>query len=127
MPARSYPLTAIGTEKMIPVPVSFETNGLGTLKLPTMPYRYKCKSLKSVVKEDIAATDAATITVKNGATTIGTITIAASAQIGDEDSAPTVDSDVVIETTEQLSLVMAKTTAGGRAVVYLTVQVLPSH
>jgi hypothetical protein len=123
---RTYPLTDMGTDRLIVVPVSFETNEVGTLKLPTLPYRCKLKSVKSAVAKVMAGTDAGTIAVKKGNTTLATVTIAHSDIVGVEDTAPTV-TGTAFEKADQITITTAKTTAGGRALLYLTVEVLPSH
>lgn len=126
MPSETYPVTLIGSNQLIPVPVSFETNEKGEFKLPTLPYRCKVTSAKSAMTKAAGASDDATITIKKSSTTVATITIAASAAIGEEDTAPSV-TETVFETSDQISITPAKTTAGGRGMLYLTVEVLPSH
>lgn len=121
-----YPLTKVGTYEMLTVPFSFETDEKGLFKLALLPYRCKLISAKTAMTKAAAASDNGTITVKNGSTTVATVTVAASAAIGEEDSAPTVTEDV-FELDDQISITPAKTTAGGKGMLYLTVEVLPSH
>lgn len=122
----NYPVALIGSYQVLHIPVSFETNGLGDLLLPTLPYRCTPRVLETVVVEDVEATDDATVTLKKSSTTLATATIAGGAQIGENDSDTTVTEEV-FEETDQIKLTLAKTTAGGRALVALTVEVLPSH
>lgn len=126
MPDPNYPVPLIGSELLIPVPVSFETNEQGTFKLPTLPFRCRLKEVKSAVTKALASTDDGTITVKNGDTSLAVVTIAASAAIGDEDEDTTVD-ESPFELDEQISIITAKTTAGGKAMLYLVIEILPSH
>lgn len=127
MPASTYPVPLIGSEQVIFVPFSFEANEVGTISLPALPYRCKLKSAKSVLQKAAGGSDAGTIVVKNGDTTLATVTVALSSAIGDEDVAPSVDSSVAFDLGEQIKLVTAKTTAGGKGILCLTVEVLPSH
>jgi hypothetical protein len=126
MPSKNYPVEKIGSREVVLVPVSFETNEVGTFKLPSLGYRTKLIAARSVVNKTVAGSDAGTITVKHGNTTLATITVALSSAIGDEDTAPSVTEDEV-EATGQYTLVTAKSTAGGRAIAALTLEVLPSH
>jgi hypothetical protein len=126
MPSASYPVPLIGSYQMIPVPFSLETSEKGAFNLATLPYRCKVISAKTAMTKAAAASDEATITIKKSSTTVATVTIAASAAIGEEDTAPSV-TGTVFETTDQISITLAKSTAGGRGMLYLTVEVLPSH
>lgn len=126
MPAATYPVTAIGSEIMIPVLVSFETNEVGSFKLPLLPYRYRLTKIKSAVVKTVAGSNDGTIDVKKGATSYGQITVAASAAIGDEDADTSV-TQTAFELDEQMTITTAKSTAGGRCMLYIFVEVLPSH
>lgn len=126
MPAANYPVESIGSVLVLPVPISFETGEAGTIKLPLMPFRYKVTDVDTVVQKALAATNAGTLVLKEGSTTLATVTIDASAAIGDEDSAPSIASHA-IGLDEQLTLVTAKGNAGGKAMAFLTLEVLPSH
>ncbi len=126
MPDKNYPIPLIGTEQTIHVPVSFETGELGEIPLPKLPYRVKLKRVDHVVTKALAGTDAGTITVKKGATTLATVTVALSAAFGEED----VDANPTgtpFETTDQIRIATAKTTAGGKGLLALTLEILPSH
>lgn len=122
----TYPLRLEGTNVVLPiVPVSFETGETMTaVKLPKMPFRYSLVDVRTAVSKAIAASDAATVTVKNGSTTLATVTIPLSSAMAVETAAASV-TDTPVELTEQLSVTTAKTTAGGRGFLYLTVKVLP--
>jgi len=126
MLSEHYPLNRIGQREVIALPVSFESGETGTFKLPTMPYRMKLVAVRSAVTKALAASNDGTITIKKGSTTYATVTVAASAAIGDEDSAPSV-TETAFETDEQISIVTAKSSAGGKAMLYLTFEYLPSH
>lgn len=126
MPSESYPIPLIGTEHQILLPVSFETGEQGEIALPPLPFRARLKSASHVVTKALEDTDAGTVTVKKGASTLATVTVATSAAIGDEDSdsAPT---ETAFETNEQIRIATAKTTAGGKGLLTLTLEILPSH
>lgn len=126
MPDNNYPVPAIGSDQLITVPFSLETNEMGTYKLPYLPYRCKLKSVKTVLYKAAAASDDGTVTIKTGSTTLATVTIAASSAIGAEDAAPTV-TETPFDQDDQISITTAKSTAGGKGVLFLTVEVLPSH
>lgn len=126
MPKDTYPVPLIGSELMLPVHFSLESGEKGTYKLKTLPYRCKLKSVDTVLFKAAAASDDGTVVIKNGSTTLATVTIAASSAIGDEDSAPTV-TDTAFNLGDQISITTAKTTAGGKGILMLTVEVLPSH
>ena len=127
MPAETYPVALIGTEQIFFIPFSFEASEKGTIALGTLPFRCKVKSIKSVLHKAAAASDDGTIAIKKSSTTIGTVTVALSSAIGEEDAAPSVDSSVSFEVTDQITMVTTKTTAGGKGILSLTVEVLPSH
>ena len=126
MPSEHYPVPLIGSYQFITIPFSLETSEKGEFKLATLPFRCKVISAKTVMTKAAAASDEATVTIKKSSTTVATVTIAASAAIGEEDTAPSV-TGTKFETTDQISITPAKTTAGGRGMLYLTVEVLPSH
>lgn len=127
MPSSTYPVPLIGSEQILHIPFSFEANEKGTIALATMPYRFKVKSIKTVMQKAAGASDSGTVDIKNGSTTIGTVTVAASAAIGDEDAAPSVDESTEFELDDQITMVTTKSTAGGFGILSLTVEVLPSH
>lgn len=126
MPDENYPIPLIGTEHVIHVPVSFETGELGEIPLPKLPYRVKLKRVDHVVTKALAATNAGTVTVKKGSTTLSTVTVAASAAIATEnaDANPT---GTPFETSDQIRIATAKSTAGGKGLLALTLEILPSH
>jgi len=116
----------IGQYEVIPVPVSYETSEVGTFKLPPLPYRSRLVSARHSVTKALAATNAGTAVVKKGGTTIATVTVDASAAIGDEDAAPSV-TEVIVDSDEQYTVTTAKGNAGGKGMLFLTVEILPSH
>lgn len=126
MPAASYPVPLIGSYQMLMVPFSFDTNEQGTYKLATLPYRCKLVSVDTVLYKAAGASDSGTVVIKHGSDTLATVTVAASSAIGDEDSAPSV-TETAFELDEQISITTAKSTAGGKGILALTVEVLPSH
>ncbi len=128
MPPRTYPVALEGTELLIgPFPVSFESGFQVTaLKLPKLPFNASLTKLVTTVTKALAGTDAGTVTIKKSSTTLGSTSHAASAALVDEQVASNVDSTVKVSTDEQFTLTTAKSTAGGEAVVWLTVKVLPS-
>jgi len=126
MPAPSYPLTRIGQYETHLIPVSFETNEVGTFSIPALGYRTKPVGFASVVNKTVAGSNDGTIKLYKASTELASITVAASAAIGDEDSDTSI-TDTVYEATDQYKLTTAKSTAGGRCIVALTVEILPSH
>lgn len=126
MPASNYPVSRIGQYETHIVPVSFETNEVGTFSLPALGYRTKPVGFKSAVNKTVAGSDDGTIDLKKSSTSYAQITVAASAAIGDEDEDTSI-TDVVFEADEQYKFTTAKSTAGGRCLAYLTVEILPSH
>ncbi len=123
----TYPLHLEGCNLVLPiVPVSFETGETMTaVKLPKMPFRYSLVDVRTAVTKAIAATDAATVTVKVGSTTLATVTIPLSSAMATETASAATPIATAIELTDQLTVTTAKTTAGGRGFLYLTVLVLP--
>lgn len=126
MPDENYPIPLIGTEYVIHVPVSFETGELGEIPLPKLPYRVKLKRVDHVVTKALAAANDGTVTVKKSATTLATVTVAASAAIAEED-ADTNPVGTPFETSDQIRIATAKSTAGGKGLLALTLEILPSH
>lgn len=121
-----YPVPLIGSVIPIQVQVSFETNEVGTFSLPLLPYRFKLHSVQSVVTKTVGGSDAGTITLKKASTTYATVTVALSSAIGDEDS-DTSPTTTPFELDEQLKIVTAKSTAGGRMLLTVFIEVLPTH
>jgi hypothetical protein len=120
-----YPLSSIGKRFVIPVHVSFESGEQWTaLDLPVLPYRFSIISAKAVVTKAVAGTDNGTMLVKKGSTTLATLTFTASSAINAAISG-TVSTNT-FEQADQIRLTSAKTTAGGKAIVFLTVEVLPA-
>lgn len=126
MPSPNYPLTRIGQYETIYVPVSFETNEVGSFSLPALGYRSKPVGFASVVNKTVAGSNDGTIKLLKESTELASITVAASSAIGDED-ADTSITDTVFEADDQYKITTAKSTAGGRCIVALTVEILPSH
>jgi hypothetical protein len=126
MPSEHYPVPLIGTEQQLTIPVSFETDEQGEIPLSALPYRVRVKSISHVVTKALADTNDGTVTVKKGTETLATLTVAASAAIGDEDSdASPVETS--FETSDQIRIETAKTKAGGKGLLTLTLEILPSH
>jgi hypothetical protein len=126
MPSANYPVTRIGQYETHHIPVSFETNEVGAFSLPALGYRTKPVGFASVVCKTVAGSNDGTIKLHKVSTELASITVAASAAIGDEDSDTSI-TEAVFEATDQYKLTTAKSTAGGRAIVALTVEILPSH
>ena len=126
MPDENYPVPLIGTEHTIHIPVSFETGALGEIPLPKLPYRVKLKRVDHVVTKALAGTNDGTVTVKKGATTLATVTVALSAAIGEED-ADTNPTGTPFETSDQIRIATAKAAAGGKGLLALVLEILPSH
>lgn len=126
MPSPSYPIPIVGSYQVLIVPFSFETGEVGAYALKALPYRCRLISVDTVLYKAAGASNDGTVTIKKSSTTYATVTVAASSAIGDEDSAPSV-TDTPFETTEQISITTAKSTAGGKGVLMLTLEVLPSH
>ena len=121
-----YPVPLIGSIIPLQCMVSFETNEVGTFSFPLMPFRFKLNRVDSVVTKTVAGSNDGTITLKKASTTYAEVTVAASAAIGDEDADTTV-TETAFELTEQLKVVTAKSTAGGRCLLTVFVEVLPTH
>ncbi len=106
------------TYEVIHVPVSFEANEVGDVKV-LMPYACSVTNTYSSVSKTIAATDDGTITFKNNAGTTmtgATITVAASSTVGTADTGLATANNT-FTAGQVMTLTTAKTTAGGRCVV----------
>lgn len=108
-------------QNIITVPHSFESGEQGDINI-YLPWRAKLFRVRSTVVKAIAGTDNGTITVKTGTTTITTITHNASEAYGTEKSA-SVNQDFLENSA--ITLTSAKTTAGGKVLVSLEVEILP--
>ncbi len=62
--------------------------------------------------------------MKKGSTSYAQITVAASSAFGDADEDTSI-TETAFEMDEQIKVETAKSTAGGRAILFLTVEVLP--
>lgn len=122
----SYPVRDVGSIKVITLPVSFETGEVGTLDLPSLPYRFRVNNVYLGVTKAIAASDAATVTIGKGATVLSTATLALSSALNAQ-ATGTAPTQTVFELTDAIRVISAKTTAGGKALVTLFLEVLPSH
>jgi len=124
----SYEKWAVGSLRDLTMHLSFESGESGTLDLPALPYRFLINSMTVGVTKALAGTDAGTVTVGKGATVYGTATVplssAQNAQVAVTSASIT---QTAFELTDQLRLISAKTTAGGKVFVTLQLQVLPSH
>lgn len=108
----------LGLEEVLYVPVSFETGFQMTLKL-FFPYAVTINKLRSIVTKALSGTDAGTITANNAASAAmatGVLTIPLSSALGVATSAsPTSNNSIAADA--NMELVIAKTTAGGEALV----------
>jgi hypothetical protein len=114
-------LSGDGATELIPVPLSFETNGLGDHKAP-MEFDGTVIGIKHVVGELIEATDDASIVVKDAALAVmstKSITGGSATGVTVTDS-PTVNNTFVKGDT--LTLSTAKVTGGGRSTAFLEVR-----
>lgn len=114
--------TALGKadKVLIPIQMSFDVNGQTTTKIYVND-KVTVNKIRSIVMEELADTDAGTITASNstGAMANGVVTVAASAALNEEDSAsPTTNN--VIAADSYIQLATAKTTPGGK--VYVTIE-----
>ena len=104
-----------------PVTMSFETSSQGAVKV-RFPFAANITALRGQVTKAVAASNAGTVTPSNssGNITGGTLTFAASAAVGNEQTATTLTTNKTIAKDTDLTLTPAKSTAGG--VVQVTVQ-----
>lgn len=105
--------------EILVVPVSFESGEQGAAKI-VFPSKVQITGLRSTVTKALGATDSGTVTGANatGASTGGILTHAASAAIGNQQSAtPTTNN--VVASGSYYQLTTAKTTAGGKVLVTL--------
>lgn len=123
---QKYPFNQIGQYRTFHIPVSFETNEVGTFSLPALGYRTKPVGFESVVTKTVSGSDDGTIKLYKASTELASITVAASSAIGDQDADSSIV-DAVFEASDQYKLTTAKSTVGGRGVVALTVEILPSR
>lgn len=107
------------TQEVITIPVSFETDEQ-SINSFTIPYDCTISSIRYIVTKAIAATDDATIssTIGGVSTTPSTITIAASTVI--DTAAVTAYSLAAVSAGDIITMTSAKTTAGGKALIALT-------
>lgn len=108
-----------GNYGVVVVPVSFETGEIGAFRVH-FPMPVTITKITSRVQKALADTDSGTITGANatGASSSGVTTHAASAAIGNEQSA-TPTTNVNVDAGSYYQLTTAKATAGGRAWVSL--------
>lgn len=110
------------TFEEIIVPVSFEANEVGDMKI-RIEYACTVTAIYAAVSKAIAATDDATIVPKNNSGTTmgtGTITLPASTAIGTAVTS-TPSTDNTFTAGQIMTLTTAKTTAGGKALVTIKV------
>jgi hypothetical protein len=101
---------------VVPVTMSFETGEQATINV-RFPDVTRLTKVRATVTKALAGTDAGTITVKNSAgTTLATLSMPASTAINTEFSA---DLDIEVPADGYVTLVAAKTTAGGKCEVFL--------
>lgn len=103
-----------GIDEMLNVRMSFETDEQGAVKI-RFPFRATIIGLRSIVVKALGATDAGTITPANsvGNMANGTLSHAAAAALGDEDSATPTTNQIIAKDTD-LTLTTAKTTDDGK-------------
>lgn len=104
-------------ELVFTVPMSFTIDGQTTTKI-YVTEKVTVNKIRSIVMEELADTNAGTITASNstGAMASGVITHAASAALNNEQSAsPTTNN--VIAADSYIQLASAKTTPGGKVLV----------
>lgn len=104
--------------EVMTIPVSFEANEVGDIKV-LMPYACSVTNTYSSVSKTVAATDDGTIVFKNNAGTTmtgATITVAASSAVGTADTGLATANNT-FTAGEVMTLTTAKATAGGRCVV----------
>lgn len=118
----------IGIKETIHVPVSFEAGFTMTLKL-FFPFRVQINQLRGIVTKALAATDAGSVTMRSAASTpmtSGALTFAASAALASVGDGPKVPTDNnIIEPNTNIELVVAKTTAGGEALMSIEYTRIP--
>lgn len=123
-----YPVAVDGTLMPVPmvVPVSFETNEKGDMKL-YLPSKCKLYRVRGVVQKAIAASDNGTVTIKNSAgSTIATITATAADAINTAyDTGVITSANNAINEDSFITLTVAKTTAGGKVNLQFELLVLP--
>lgn len=108
-------------ENLITVPLSFESGEQGAFTI-AIPWKCKLKSARAVVTKALAGTDAGAITISKGTSDLATITLAASSAIGTTDTA-SLNTD--FDEGGEIKLTTAKTTAGGKVLLGLVVEILP--
>lgn len=104
--------------EVMTIPVSFEANEVGDIKV-LMPYACSVTNTYSSVSKTVAATDDGTIVFKNNAGTTmtgATITVAASSAVGTADTGLATANNT-FTAGEVMTLTTTKATAGGRCVV----------
>lgn len=123
-----YPVPATGLLMPVPmvVPISFESNEKGDMKL-YLPSKTKLYRVRGVVQKAIAASDNGTVTIKDAAgDTIATITCTASDAINTAyDTGVIADSDNEVAEDSFITLTVAKTTAGGKVILQCELLALP--
>jgi hypothetical protein len=101
--------------EMITVPVSFETDEVGDMKIK-IPFACTVSHVYVAVSKNIAATDDATVVCKdNSAASMGTITLTASSTIGTAFTL-TPSSNNTFAADDVMTLTTAKTTKGGKGI-----------
>jgi hypothetical protein len=113
-------LAASAKTETIVIPVSFETGEQGHNDV-IIPFQGTITSMKYIVTKALAGTDAGTITpkVNGGSTTPTNVSISASTALNTT-SALTITSGNTYNAGEVLQFVTAKTTAGGKALLSIT-------
>lgn len=107
-------------EEIITVPLSFETNFVTASVKVYFPYKVTINKIRTCVTKALAGVSSGYVTCGNstGASTGGVVTIAASAALGEEDTASPTTNNVVLAD-GYYYLVPTKANVGGEALVTL--------
>jgi hypothetical protein len=107
-------------KEIVTVPVSFETAGIGTMKV-RFPYAVTINKIRACVTVAIEGTADATITCGNagGASTGGVVTVTKGSAIGVEMTAVTPTTNNTVAKDSYYYLTSAKANVGGAAFVTL--------
>ena len=107
-------------KEIVTLPVSFETNFIGTLYV-RFPYAVTIKKIRAVAMDTIEGTNDATITCGNatGASAGGVVTVTKAITIGTECTAVVPTTNMTVAKDSYYYLTSAKTNVGGHALVTL--------
>lgn len=107
-------------KEIVTVPVSFETNFIGTLRV-RFPYAATINKIRAVAMDTIEATSDGTVTCGNsvGASAGGVVTVVKASTIGTEMTAVTPTTNNTVAADSYYYLTTAKANVGGHALVTL--------